>query len=271
MAAASAAGVAVARPHQVDGKEPATKPDPAAPAPTSAPVVNEPPGSVIGCVLYEGVPPEPEVIDCSADPQCAQLYRKKPLIQEVLLVSKEGRLQNVFVSVKRGLGKEKKWSIPARPVVLDQKGCRYLPHVFGVMAGQPLEIRNSSKINEVPHGYPTRNPEFSFSLPKRGMKKTILLTEPEAFKIKCDVHPWESACCHVMVHPFYTVTDAAGQFVIRGLGPGEYELEFWHEHWSLVAQTKRITVGADKPLRLDDVTFKPGKRRRPQPRSKTGL
>jgi len=217
---------------------------------------------VVGRVLYDGQPPEPAIIDCSVDPHCALLYRKMPLTEESLLVGKRRELQNVFVSVKKGLRKQAKWPIPAKPVVLDQKGCQYIPHVFGVMAGQPLEIVNSSKINEVPHGIPERNEEFSFTLARKGMKKRVVLTEPEAFKILCDVHPWETAWCHVMEHPFYATTDEFGRFMIRGLRPGEYEIEFWHEHWSLGIHTKAIKVEAGKPTRMADVSFKPLKKRR---------
>ena len=83
------------------------------------------------------------------------------------------------------------------------------------------------------------------------------IAEPEAFKIKCDVHPWETAWCHVMSHPFHSVSDAEGRFMIGGLAPGEYQLEFRHEHWTMVTQTMTIRVDADKPLRLDDVKFTP--------------
>ena len=253
IAAAATTGMAFTGSRRVLGEESTTKPGGAA----SAPALNPPPGTVIGRTLYDGEPPVPEPIDCSADPQCAQLYRKEPLTREVLLVDKQHRLQNVFVSVVNGLPKDRKWPVPEKPVVLDQKGCLYIPHVFAVRAGQPLEIINSSKIHEVPHGRPKINPEFSFSLPKRGMKKTLVLTEPEAFKIKCDVHPWETAWCHVMSHPFHSVSDAEGRFMIGGLAPGEYQLEFRHEHWTMVTQTMTIRVDADKPLRLDDVKFTP--------------
>ena len=147
--------------------------------------------------------------------------------------------------------------MPDRPVVLDQKGCLYIPHVFGVMAGQPLQIINSSKINEVPHGYPKRNPEFSFTLPKRGMSKTVVLNEPEAFRIGCDVHPWETAWCHVMAHPFFAVTDAEGRFMIRGLPAGEYALELWHEHATLGTMTKSTRVEAGRAVRLQEVKWTP--------------
>jgi hypothetical protein len=131
-----------------------------------------------------------------------------------------------------------------------------------------LEILNSSRIHEVPHGLPKRNPEFSFTLPRKGMSGSVTLHEPEAFKIICDVHPWESSWCHVMTHPFFAVTDARGQFMIRGLPSGEYDLEFWHEHGSLAARTQRVRVREDQPVRIEPVTFTPRERPRlPRARS----
>jgi hypothetical protein len=229
------------------------------PSPATAPA----PGTLTGRVVYDGEPPEPEILDCSADPQCAQLYRKNPLTSEALLVAPDGGLRNVFVSVERGLPEGKKWPIPRKPVVIDQIGCLYVPHIIGVMAGQPLKIINSSRINEVPHGLPKRNPEFSFNLPRKGMSQHVILTEPETFQIICDVHPWELAWCHVMAHPFFAVTDVTGRFVIRDLAPGTYSLRFWHEHASLGTRTREVTVTPDRPLELADEHFKP--RRRPRP------
>ncbi len=67
----------------------------------------------------------------SADPNYSEQY-----------VVKDGKLQNVFVYVKDGLG-NKIYPAPSTPVVLDQKGCRYVPHVIGVQVGQPVEFTNS--------------------------------------------------------------------------------------------------------------------------------
>ncbi len=219
---------------------------------------NDPPSdALLGRVIFDGPAPVLTPVDCSADPNCAALYRNHPLLPEDLVVSKAGGLAHVFVSVKQGLDASRKWPVPDRPVILDQKGCLYIPHVFGVLAGQPLEILNSSKINEVPHGYPKRNPEFSFTLPKRNMSKTVVLNEPEAFRIGCDVHPWETAWCHVMAHPFFAVTDAEGRFMIRGLPAGEYELELWHEHATLGTMTKSTRVEAGRAVRLREVKWTP--------------
>lgn len=252
---AAAGGLAAAR--AVLAAAPTSRPATQASVPESLPWDNPPAGSVIGRILFDGQPPDPVPIDCSADPNCAALYKSEPLLTEDLVVGPGGGLANAFVSVKKGLEAGRKWPVPQRAVVLDQKGCCYIPHVFGVMAGQPLEILNSSRINEVPHGYPRRNPEFSFTLPKRGMRKAVVLNEPETFRIGCDVHPWEIAWCHVMAHPFFTLTDAEGRFMIRDLPPGEYELELWHELPTLGSRTQAVRVEATRAARVAEVKWPP--------------
>jgi len=47
---------------------------------------------------------------------------------------------------ERGVPAGQKFTAPTTPVVLNQDGCRYHPHVFGMMASQPLEIRNSDPL-----------------------------------------------------------------------------------------------------------------------------
>lgn len=215
--------------------------------------------SLVVQVLYDGEPPVPKEVDCSEDPYCAQLAREKPRTDDTLLVSKERELQNVFVSVSRGLSKDRPWPVPKEPVSIEEK-CWFTPHVFGVRVGQPLTFHNNTKTLEVPHGFAKRNREFSFNIPE-GQRRQVVLEYPEVVKLKCDVHPWELAWCHVVDHPFFTVSDAKGHVVMRGLPVGEYEIEFWHE--KLGARTITVKVEEGKTTKLEAVKFQPGRRRRP--------
>ena len=83
----------------------------------------------------------------------------------------DGGLDNVFVYVKDGLGNYY-FDTPTEPVTLDQKGCRYTPHVFGIRVGQPLEIVNSDSTLHNVHAVPKANQEFNFPQPIQGMKNT---------------------------------------------------------------------------------------------------
>jgi len=60
--------------------------------------------------------------------------------------------------------------------------------------------------------------------------------------IKCNVHPWMKAYVGVVAHPFFAVTGDAGTFTIKGLPPGTYTIEAWHEKYG--TQTQQVTVGA---------------------------
>ena len=55
---------------------------------------------------------------------------------------------------------------------IDQKDCRYTPHVFGMRVGQPLEIINSDPTLHNIHAMPKANSEFNTGQPIQGMKMT---------------------------------------------------------------------------------------------------
>src|SRR5215204_392009 len=88
-------------------------------------------GAVTGVVKLEGTPPAAEPITMDSDPYCQRQGRNTT---ETLVVGEGSGLQNVFVYVKDGLG-ERAFPVPSAAVLLDQKGCRYAPHVLGIQVG----------------------------------------------------------------------------------------------------------------------------------------
>src|ERR1700733_6553927 len=95
-----------------------------------APTTVETAASLKGVVRFEGVPPKPKLISMSVDPSCAKQHPSPIFAQEVVTDSK-GDLQNVVVFVAEGLG-DRTFEVPTQPVVVEQKGCMYLPHVLAV-------------------------------------------------------------------------------------------------------------------------------------------
>jgi plastocyanin len=208
------------------------------PAPAVNPVNPETAGSVTGKISFEGTPPRTEPIKMSSDPKCAA--EGGTAMTESVVVN-DGALQNVFVYVKDGLG-NLVFPIPTTPVVLDQKGCHYEPHVFGIQVGQPLEIRNSDPTLHNVHAVARANQEFNTGQPIQGMKTTHVFTAKEVLlPFKCDVHGWMNSFAGVVDHPFYAVTGADGTFTLKGLPPGTYTIEAVHE--KLGAQTQSVTIG----------------------------
>ena len=201
-----------------------------------------PASSVSGTVTFAGTPPALKPLAMDADPACAKKH-SAPVPSEMLVLGAGNAMGNVIVYVSKGLAAGKTWPAPKTPVVLDQKGCQYLPHAQGIMVGQPYRILNSDGILHNVHALPKVNTAFNQPMPASMKEKTVTFPKAEPiFQIKCDVHPWMTAYIGVFTHPFFSATGKDGKFTISGLDPGTYELTAWHER--LGTQTASITVGA---------------------------
>jgi plastocyanin len=172
---------------------------------------------------------------------------------ETVTVNANGTLANVFVYVKSGLAASATFSAPAAPVVIDQEGCRYKPHSMGVQVGQGIEIRNSDPLLHNIKAKPTKNRGFNISQPRAGMKTTRTFTAPEVMvPFECNVHGWMNAYVGVLPHPFFATTGADGSFSIKGLPPGTYTIEAWHEKYGV--QSATVTV-AGTESKTQEFTF----------------
>jgi plastocyanin len=185
-----------------------------------------------------------------ADPRCPA---EPGTTSELLVVGAGNALQNVFVYVKEGLG-QRTYAVPGTPVRLDQKGCRYVPHVFGVQVGQAMQIANSDPTLHNVNAAPKENKGFNFGQVPTTPAVTRTFDRAEiGVPFRCDVHSWMNAYAGVVPHPFFAVTKADGSFEIKGLPPGTYTLELWHEQ--LGTQTQSVTVDGQTPAKLN-ATFK---------------
>jgi plastocyanin len=230
-------------------------------APASSPMAEQPAASatatpidpatvatISGTVKFDGAAPKASKIDMSQDPGC------KGMNEAENTVVTGGDLANVFVYVKDGLG-SRTFDVPKAPVVLDQQGCRYHPHVLGVMAGQTVQIKNDDPTTHNIHPTPKDNREWNESQPpsapaieKNFAREEIMLP------VKCNQHPWMKMYINVVKNPFYAVTGKDGKYEIKGLPPGDYTIAFEHE--KLGEQIQKITVAA-KETKTVDQSFKP--------------
>jgi plastocyanin len=204
-------------------------------------------GAITGVVTFDGTPPPAEPITMDTDPYC---QRQGKNTTESVVVGEGSGLQNVFVYVKDGLG-NRVFPVPATAVVLDQKGCRYMPHVLGIQVGQTLEILSSDNTLHNVHAIPEQNREFNKAHQLAGLKHThVFSTKEVMIPFKCDVHKWMHAYVGVVDHPFYATTSGNGRFELKGLPPGTYTIEAWHE--KLGIQTQMVTIGEKQ---TGDVAF----------------
>ncbi len=199
--------------------------------------------SITGTVTFDGKAPTLRPLAMEAEPVCHKMHSGKPVPNEMLVLGSGNTMGNIMVWVSKGLPAGKTWPAPKTPVVLDQKGCTYMPRVMGIMVGQPYRILNSDGILHNIHTLPKINPAFNRGQPATVKEMTTAFPKPEAmFQVKCDVHPWMSAYIGAFTHPFFSVTSTDGKYTISGLDAGTYEITAWHER--LGTQTASVTVGA---------------------------
>lgn len=196
--------------------------------------------TVTGKAFFKGVATQKILIKMASDPVCVKQNAGKQVFSDSVTVNSNGTLANVFVYIKEGV----KGSVPppTEPVVFDQKGCIYTPHVFGIRVNQPFHVINSDptlhNVNAAAKQTPNR---FNNGMPIKGMKIEKKFTKPETMvRIKCDVHGWMLAYAGVLEHPYFSVTDSTGAFSIKELPPGDYTLVAWHEKFG--EQTSKLTV-----------------------------
>jgi plastocyanin len=216
---------------------------PAAPAP--APASSEGSvagGTITGHIRFTGTAPKNPTIDMSEEPACKSKYTSTPT-EENVVAGPANALENVFVYVKSGVPAGQKFPTPTTPVTIDQSGCRYHPHVLGIMVGQPFEIVNSDPVLHNIKAIAKNNRPFNVSQPSAGMKTTRTFSAPEVMvNLECNVHGWMHAYLGVRPDPFYAISGADGNFTIKGLPPGTYTIEAWHEKFG--TQTATVTIAA---------------------------
>lgn len=223
-----------------------------APAPVRSAVPLDPAtlGSVSGTVHFSGKAPERIRIDMSQDPVCSMMGGDNYAEQYIV---HDGKLANVYVYVKSG--PPAAMSAPAAsvaPVVLDQIGCKYVPHVVAVMQGGSVEFRNSDGTMHNIHTMPTvaANKEIDVSQGPRGAPQVRSFPQPEIMMpVRCNNHPWMNAFINVSPTPFFAVTDANGHFEIKGLPAGTYTLAVVHE--KMGEQDITVTVAPQKTEKVN--------------------
>jgi plastocyanin len=160
---------------------------------------------------------------------------------EDLVVNAKGGVKNVVVWLKTpppGAG----WPSAPVKVEMDQKGCVFVPRVVLVPAGGTVEFLNSDRLLHNLHSASNDNPTFNRTQP-RGRVIPVTFAKPEFVQVNCDLHSWMRSWVVVADHPFYALTNDAGEFVLPNIPPGKYTLQTWQETVGITS--REVTVGAE--------------------------
>ena len=172
---------------------------------------------------------------------------------EKLLADNKG-LMNVVVSIEG----EKLGGEPGE-YLLDQKHCRYEPHVIAMMKGSELKIRSSDPINHNLHSYSFDNDPVNVMFLPNHDDYSQEFEEPEIVKVECDLHGWMNAWIIVTDNSYFDISKKGGNFEIPNVPPGNYTLNAWHEVLGSKSQTVKVGDG------VSEIHFEPRLPDRPTP------
>jgi plastocyanin len=196
---------------------------------TSAPVQAADWGTLKGQIVVEGTAPTPPPLVVQKDAFC--IAKKPP--NDAIVIGKGNALVNAVVYLRVPTG-QKVDVAPQyaaqmnQPVVLDNKGCEFHPHVTLVRVGQTLAIKNSD-----PVGHNTNVSLLGFNqVIPAGAKPVdvkVGVASPLPSEINCNIHPFMKGYVLAQDHPYMATTDQDGKFEIKDIPAGKHEFQFWQE------------------------------------------
>ena len=201
-------------------------------------------GAVEGFVRVAGESwPAPTGVQNTTDPEACGLEHTL----DDLLVSAETRGVQHVIAALLDVPAIAVTAEPPQRLVIDNRECRFLPHVAVARVGDTIVARNSDAVLHTTHYYgPLRS---NVALPTEGMTVSRVFRRPGIITVLCDVHGWMRAYIRVDVHPFHAVSDELGFVRISGIPPGSYTLELWHER--LGTRQVRVEIRPNETVRLD--------------------
>jgi hypothetical protein len=198
------------------------------------------PGTVSGTVKWTGPLPHPASFPINRDQQVCDPEASKTRDLERLIIGPQGGVANTVVFLKNISSGKALELAPARRF-LDQRRCRYEPHILLVPESSTLHMKSSDPVLHTIHmdGAATFNLPFPFKdqVISRNMPTDGLVN------LRCNGgHVWMNAEMFVIPHPYFAVTDESGRFQLTGVPAGSYEIVAWHEGWGVVRQESAFDV-----------------------------
>lgn len=191
-------------------------------------------GTITGSVRWTGSVPKLSTIAINKDPEVCDPKSEKKRDLERLLIGTNGGVANTVVFLK-DITKGKAMDLPEMRQFLNQRSCRYEPHVLLVPDNGTLQMKSSDPILHTVHMTGASDYNLPFPFANQTMSRTM--NREGIVDLRCNAgHVWMNAEMMVVTHPYYAVTDEDGNFKLTNVPPGEYEIEAWHEGWKVTGQ-----------------------------------
>ena len=183
-------------------------------------------GTISGVVKFEGDMPEMKMLEITKDQAICGATEK---YDESVVIGEGNALKNTIVyliDISQGKDFDK-----ATKLEIDQKNCKFSPHVQIVPVGVRLTMLNNDKVNHNVHIFSSINKPVNKQQTKNRRKMPLASVKKAEgpVSVKCDIHGWMSAWIAYVPHPYFAVTNEKGEFSLEDVPAGTYKLGYWHE------------------------------------------
>lgn len=213
-------------------------------------------GTLVGVITFDGEPPvlPPLIEKGDTKVKNANVCAAHEVPDESLLVNAEADngVANVFVylaSVPEGAAV----AVAQEPVVIDQKGCAFVPHARVVRVEQTISFKSSDPIDHNVRSFAASNQPFNITIlagQQEGSEVSFDNRELKPVSLKCDLHPWMRAYLLPLEHPYGAVTDSEGKFEIKNIPVGKHVFRIWHERAEFLVRKHEVEIKAGEPAVL---------------------
>jgi len=219
-------------------------------------------GSITGRFIYDGKSPAAVKVNVDKD---TEVCGKHNLLDEGLTVGAGGEIKDavIYLYTKNPAVHPDYAKTAEAEVPLDNKNCRFEPHVVVLRTTQSLVLKNSDPVGHNSKVDAIINAPINVLIPSNGAAPTKFpMQESLPMKVGCNIHPWMGAWVVVKDHPYAAVSDDKGKFEIKNL-PAGTELEFvlWQEKSGYLKNAKftgKASVAAADAKGRFKIKLKPG-------------
>lgn len=214
-------------------------------------------GSIKGTVKWMGAAPHLVPLEITKEPQICDPQNLKRRDLERLLVAPGGGIANTVVFL-RNISRGKPMNLPLPRRQLNQKNCRYEPHLLLVPLQETLTVSNSDPTLHTVHM--SGSSDYNLPFTAAGQVITRPMNRDGVVSLRCNAgHVWMNAEMIVAPHPYYAITDEDGNFELTDVPPGDYEIVAWHEGWRVVGQSPLYDIATQmrvqRPVFSDPVIW----------------
>lgn len=204
-------------------------------------------GTISGTVKWAGAVPKELNFPITKDPQICAPDGNKTVGLDRLIVGPEGGVANTIVYLKNISEGKALDELPAQRRHLDQKHCRYIPHILIVPKDTDLKMQSSDATLHTIHMDGAASYNLPFPFPNQVSSRSM--STPGLVNLRCNGgHVWMNAEMMVVNHPYYAVTDESGRYEFTNVPAGTYQIVAWHEGWNLTGKEQAYDVLTERSV-----------------------